>query len=129
MRRRKSAPIPRRDQMFLRAWEASGGNVAKTAEALGITRQAVYNRLPSFPASVFYILPVDEKFYQAIGVNYTLRRIWVATGRMSHSAAQTFLRNHEKTCLGFKDGAEYHRETVRCFFLNDLPKPKKGRAA
>jgi len=43
--------------------------VAKTAEALGITRQAVYNRLPSFPASVFYILPVDEKFYQAIGVN------------------------------------------------------------
>lgn len=129
MKRCKPAPIPRRDQMFLRAWQASGGNVAKTAEALGITRQAVYNRLPQFPASVFYILPVGEKFYQAVGVNYTLRRIWVATGRMSFSAAQMFRQNHEKIRLGYKAGAEYHRETVRCFFLNDLPKPKKGSAA
>lgn len=130
MKRRKSAPIPRRDQMFIRAWQAAGGNVAKTAESLGITRQAVYNRLPDFPANVFYVLPVGEKFYQAVGVNYSLRRIWVATGRMSFSAAQTFRRDHEKTCLGYdKDGMEYRRPAVRCIFPNEMPKPKKGGAA
>lgn len=129
MKRRKSAPIPRRDQMFLRAWQAAGGNVAKTAESLGITRQAVYNRLPDFPANVFYILPVDEKAFQAVGVNYSLRRIWVATGRMSFAAAQQFQRNKEQASVGYDSrGLACSRLAVRCVFLEDLPKSKKGDA-
>lgn len=78
------------DQAFLKAWRESGQNVLKTAEALGLSRQAIYNRLENAVPDCYYIVPVDTRYYQAVAVSHLLQRVWIATGKMSYSAAERF---------------------------------------
>lgn len=80
------------DAAFLEAWRECNHNVACVADMLGVSRQAVYNRLESAVPDCYYVVPVDARYYQAVAVSYALKRVWIATGKMSHAAAERFVQ-------------------------------------
>lgn len=130
MKSPKPAPLPARDLMFIRTYRACGGNVARVAETLGLSRQSVYLRLDNLKPDVFYILPLgDGRYYQAVAVHHGLRRMWIATGKMSISAALAFARKKEVPAVRFDGNGEVEEQapTRAVFDFEANPKAKKTR--
>lgn len=83
-------PTAKQDAEFLAAWKECKQNVAAVADKLGLSRQAIYNRIENVAPDCYYIVQVDNNFYQAVAVSHLLKRIWIATGKMSFTTAKRY---------------------------------------
>lgn len=82
------------DKAFFAAWQEAKGVIPKVAELLGTTRQTIYNRMDNMLPDCYYIIPVD-RYFMAIAVSHTYKRLWQATGKMSRASAENFAQKKQ----------------------------------